>query len=197
MTTSFVDGAPNSRNPFLDKNDDIELIHYNLSTATISSIDEINPQGLPMNDENNTNRLTVRKSSLPTISNKPRKTKQNLPSGSIFYVDVAFIPYHGNEHYVDSEFFRRIRARYYVLNAVEINRLTLESLIDGKQQWDEQIPVTLVPTYDGDQLRQFFVMNKNRLAELNINIIPASTRCNVQYDDEGSPAQRLRFSNDQ
>ncbi|CAF4926734.1 unnamed protein product, partial [Rotaria magnacalcarata] len=57
-----------------------------------------------------------------------------------------------------------------VLNAVEINRLTLESLIDGKQQWDEQIPVTLVPTYDGDQLRQFFVMNKNRLAELNINI---------------------------
>ncbi|CAF3466823.1 unnamed protein product [Rotaria socialis] len=200
MTTSFVDGAPNTRNPFLDKNDDIEIIHHNISTATTSSIDEINPQGLPMNDENNTKRLTVRKSSLPTISNNnPRKTKQNLPSGSIFYVDVAFIPYHGNEHYVDSEFFRRIRARYYVLNAVEINRLTLESLIDGKQQWDkqEQIPVTLVPTYDGDQLRQFFVMNKNRLAELNINIIPASTRCNVQYDDEGSPAQRLRFSNDQ
>ncbi|CAF4367103.1 unnamed protein product, partial [Rotaria sordida] len=124
--------------------DDVEIIHHNISTATTSSIDEINPQGLPMNDENNTKRLTVRKSSLPTISNNnPRKTKQNLPSGSIFYVDVAFIPYHGNEHYVDSEFFRRIRARYYVLNAVEINRLTLESLIDGKQQWDkqEQIPV--------------------------------------------------------
>jgi hypothetical protein len=54
--------------------------------------------------------------------------------------------------------------------------------------------VTLVPTYDGDQLRQFFVANKIRLAELNINILPAATRCNVQYDDEGSPAQRLRFS---
>ncbi len=37
-------------------------------------------------------------------------------------------------------------------------------------------------------------MNKDRLAELNINILPASIRCNVQYDDEGSPAQRLRFS---
>ncbi len=54
-----------------------------------------------------------------------------------------------------------------------------------------------MPTFDGDQLRQFFVLNKNRLAELNINILPASTRCNVQYDDEGSPAQRLRFSNEQ
>lgn len=57
--------------------------------------------------------------------------------------------------------------------------------------------MTLVPTFDGDELRQFFVMNKVRLSELNINILPASTRCNVQYDNEGSPAQRLRFSNEQ
>lgn len=78
--------------------------------------------------------------SATTISStsQVRKSKPNTLTGSIFYVDVAFIPYHGNEHYVDSEFFRRIRARYYVLNAVEINRLTLESLIDGKQQWDTQ-----------------------------------------------------------
>ncbi|CAF3782004.1 unnamed protein product [Rotaria sp. Silwood1] len=202
MTISFVDGAPNTRNPFLDKTDDIEIIHHDISTTKniMPSIDEINPQGLPMDDENHLKKSTVRKSSIPTMSiNNTRKIKQTLPIGSIFYVDVAYIPYHGNEHYVDSEFFRRIRARYYILNAVEINRLTLESLIDGKQQWDkqEQIPVTLVPTYDGDQLRQFFVMNKTRLAELNINIIPASTRCNVQYDDEGSPAQRLRFSDEQ
>ena len=84
------------------------------------------------------------RSSVPTIStNHLRKGKSTLSSGSVFYVDVAYIPYHGNEHYVDSEFFRRIRARYYVLNAVEISRLTLESLLEGKQQWDkqEQIPV--------------------------------------------------------
>jgi hypothetical protein len=56
------------------------------------------------------------------------------------------------------------------------------------------IKITLVPTFDGEALRQFFLMNKNRLADLNITILPASTRCNVQYDDEGSPAQRLRFS---
>ena len=153
------------------------------------------------------------RSSVPTIpTNHLRKGKATAMSGPVFYVDVAYIPYHGNEHYVDSEFFRRIRARYYVLNAVEISRLTLESLLDGKQQWEKQehipvracslrtfvssgfVQVTLVPTFDGDQLRQFFVMNKARLAELNINILPASTRCNVQYDDEGSPAQRLRFS---
>jgi hypothetical protein len=139
MTTSFVDGAPNTQNPFLDKSDDLEIIHHNISTSTkppMPSIEEINPQGLPMD--------AIKKSST-TATNNPRKSKQAPPSGPIFYVDVAYIPYHGNEHYVDSEFFRRIRARYYILNAVEINRLTLESLIDGKQQWDkqEQIPVRL------------------------------------------------------
>jgi hypothetical protein len=149
MTTSFVDGAPNTRNPFFDKTDDIEIIHHNISTSTknsMPSIEEINPQNLPMEDDNHSKKITSKKLSAPTISiTNIRKPKQTTPSGPIFYVDVAYIPYHGNEHYVDSEFFRRIRARYYILNAVEINRLTLESLIDGKQQWDkqEQIPVNI------------------------------------------------------
>lgn len=198
MTTSFVEGAPNSRNPFFDKSDDLEIVHHNLSSSAktlMPSIDEIHPQNLPMNDEQPAKKLPVKKSTAPP---PVRKSKAGSPSGPIFYVDVAYIPYHGNEHYVDSEFFRRIRARYYVLNAVEIHRSTLESLLEGKQQWEkDQTPVTLVPTFDGDQLRQFFVFNKTRLAELHINIIPAATRCNVQYDDEGSPAQRLRFSDEQ
>jgi len=149
MTTSFVDGAPNTRNPFLEKNDDIEIIHHNISTSTkypMPSIDEINPQGLPIDDENQSKKAAIKRLSAPAVpSNHPRKSRQNQLSGPIFYVDVAYIPYHGNEHYVDSEFFRRIRARYYILNAVEINRLTLESLIDGKQQWEkqEQIPVNI------------------------------------------------------
>ena len=54
----------------------------------------------------------------------------------IFHVDVAYIPYHGHEHYVDKDFFRRIRAEYYILNAVETSRRTLESLIEGKQEWE-------------------------------------------------------------
>lgn len=56
------------------------------------------------------------------------------------------------------------------------------------------IQITLVPTFDGEELRQFFVNNKTHLAELNINILPAAIRCNVQYDGESSPAQRLRFN---
>jgi len=44
MTTSFVEGARNTRNPFIDKSDDIEIIHHNISTSTknpMPSIEEI------------------------------------------------------------------------------------------------------------------------------------------------------------
>lgn len=76
-----------------------------------------------------------------------RSSKSSSLSDPIYHVDVAYIPNHGNEHYVNSEFFRRIRARYYILDAVQINRHTLQSIMIGKEQWgkDEQRPVTKIP----------------------------------------------------
>ncbi|CAF3324183.1 unnamed protein product [Rotaria sp. Silwood1] len=220
MTTSFIDESSNTKNPLIIKktnddnniDDEMEIIHRDISPTnqhSVPSIDEINPQGLPIENDVRSIKPTIKKlSNASNRTNEPtkstnninqtssQKSKQTSMSNSIFNVDVAYIPFHGNEHYVDEEFFRRVRARYYILNAVQISRLTLESLIEGKQQWEnkEHAPVTLVPTFDGEQLRQFFVTNRNRLAELNINILPASIRCNVQYDNEGSPSQLLRFS---
>ena len=60
MTTSFVDGVPQTQNPFTEKtenNDDeeMEIIHHDISTSNkhpMPAIEEINPQGLPI--ENNT-----------------------------------------------------------------------------------------------------------------------------------------------
>ncbi|CAF0751034.1 unnamed protein product [Rotaria sordida] len=224
MTTSVIGETSNTKNSFIiekindnnnnnNSDDEMEIIHHDISSTnqhSIPSNDEINPQGLPIENDAHSIKPTIKKlSNTSNRTNEPskstnntnqtsssQKSKQTSLSNPIFNVDVAYIPFHGNEHYVDKEFFRRVRARYYILNAVQINHLTLESLIDGKQQWEnkEHAPVTLVPTFDGEQLRQFFVMNRNRLAELNINILPASIRCNVQYDNEGSPSQLLRFS---
>lgn len=72
-----------------------------------------------------------------------RSSKSSSLSDPIYHVDVAYIPNHGNENYVNSEFFRRIRARYYILDAVQINRHTLQSIMIGKEQWGkgEQRPV--------------------------------------------------------
>lgn len=68
MTISFVDGAPNTRNPFLEKsspdNGDVDIVHHTISVghkSAMPSIDEINLQGLPMDDDSQAKKATSRK----------------------------------------------------------------------------------------------------------------------------------------
>lgn len=234
MTTSFTEGVSDADDPFTEINhnhtetDDVEIVHHHSplpSEHRRPSDDDVHPQGLPIEKNASPKSSSAgQRSHKPTTqaaaSNHPRSangsTRQTNP-GSIFHVDVAYIPYHGNEQYVDSEFFRRIRARYYILNGVQTSARTLENFLDGIAQWNGKgqrlvsdfstfasselqgivfastIQITLVPTFDSEQLRHFFVVNKNRLAELHVNILPASSRCHVQYDNESAPAQLLRF----
>jgi hypothetical protein len=59
MTTGFIDGDPNTQNPFVEKtdhndDDEMEIIHHDISPSekhSMPSIEDINPQGLPI--ENN------------------------------------------------------------------------------------------------------------------------------------------------
>jgi hypothetical protein len=68
MTTSFVDGVPNTENPFSSKtdddDDDMEIIHHDTSTSNMHpmpSIDEIDPQGLPVDNKAPPKKPTVKK----------------------------------------------------------------------------------------------------------------------------------------
>ena len=52
-----------------------------------------------------------------------------------FYVDLAYIPHHSDPKYCDADFFRRIRARHYVLSTLEPSPQVLDALLEGKQSW--------------------------------------------------------------
>ena len=54
---------------------------------------------------------------------------------SPFYVDLAYIPHHSDPQYADVEFFRRVRARHYVLSSLEPSAQVLDALLEGKQSW--------------------------------------------------------------
>ena len=56
-------------------------------------------------------------------------------SAAPFYVDLAYIPHHGDPKYCDVEFFKRVRARHYVLSCLEPSVAVLEALLEGKQSW--------------------------------------------------------------
>lgn len=66
--------------------------------------------------------------------------------GPPVYVDLAYIPNHCSGKNTDPEFFKRIRASYYVVSGNdaangEPSRAVLDALLEGKSQWGENLQV--------------------------------------------------------
>jgi hypothetical protein len=59
----------------------------------------------------------------------------NNAASAPFYVDLAYIPHHSDPRYSDVDFFKRIRARHYVLSTLEPSAQVLDALLEGKQSW--------------------------------------------------------------
>lgn len=66
--------------------------------------------------------------------------------GPPVYVDLAYIPNHCSGKNTDPEFFKRVRASYYVVSGNdaangEPSRAVLDALLEGKSQWGENLQV--------------------------------------------------------
>ena len=62
------------------------------------------------------------------------------------YLDLVYIPNHSNSKNVNVEFFKRVRSSYYVVSgndsaAEEPSRAVLDSLLEGKAQWENNMQV--------------------------------------------------------
>ena len=113
-----------------------------------------------------------------------------------FYVDLTYIPHHGDSDYVNINYFRRVRARYYVYSALRPDVNVLQSLLDAKQTWDDaSLEVTVIPTYDTEALRLWITQNREKLASLKVDIAPSASRCTIQLQDHETScaAYRLEF----
>jgi hypothetical protein len=67
-------------------------------------------------------------------SESPVKGKKAAP----VYVDLAYVPHHGNSYYSHIDFFKRIRARYYVFSGTEPSRDVYNALLEAKQTWEDK-----------------------------------------------------------
>lgn len=113
-----------------------------------------------------------------------------------FYVDVAYIPGHGSLQYFDVDFFRRVRARHYVLSSISPNVKALALLVEGKQAWEDSgAEVSIIPTYDSEQMLSWIHENKDQLQKLNIKIGPPAYKCTMQLQelDTSCASYRLEF----
>ncbi|GAB1603005.1 microtubule-associated protein futsch-like isoform X1 [Argonauta hians] len=119
-----------------------------------------------------------------------------LPPHTTFYVDLTYIPNHGDPSSSDIEFFKRIRARYYVLSALSPNPQILNALLEAKQSWeDKELEVTVIPTYDNETLRHWMGLHRDQLTDLKIDVAPSASRCTIQLQDHETScsAYRLEF----
>ena len=138
----------------------------------------------------------------PASASKARTAGASTPAPLApvvpFYVDLTYIPAHGDDQYSTVDFFRRIRARYYVLSALNPSVTVLNALLEGRGTWtaaDAELEVTLIPTYDTYTLRKWMTEHREKLAELKITIAPSASRCSIQLQDHEAScaAYRLEF----
>ncbi|XP_059392878.1 microtubule-associated protein 1B [Carassius carassius] len=124
-----------------------------------------------------------------------KSTAGNSP-GPPIYVDLAYIPNHCSAKNVDQEFFKRVRAAYYVVSgndpgSGEPSRAVLDALLEGKAQWGTNLQVTLIPTHDTEVTRDWYQQTHEKQQDLNIMVLASSST--VVMQDESFPACKIEF----
>ncbi|XP_021047989.1 microtubule-associated protein 1A isoform X1 [Mus pahari] len=117
-------------------------------------------------------------------------------SGPPVYVDLAYIPNHCSGKTADQDFFRRVRASYYVVSGNdpangEPSRAVLDALLEGKAQWGENLQVTLIPTHDTEVTREWYQQTHEQQQQLNVLVLASSST--VVMQDESFPACKIEF----
>ncbi|XP_076877623.1 uncharacterized protein map1ab [Brachyhypopomus gauderio] len=125
-----------------------------------------------------------------------QKSSSGLSPGPPFYVDLAYIPNHCSAKNVDQEFFKRVRATYYVVSgndpgSGEPSRGVLDALLEGKAQWGTNLQVTLIPTHDTEVTRDWYQQTHEKQQDLNIMVLASSST--VVMQDESFPACKIEF----
>ena len=139
--------------------------------------------------------------SKPPVRLAPPKSAPATPRGRQgapgvpAFVDLTYVPCHGDAHHVDAEFFRRVRARYVVLSAgagAGGGGDLLRALLEGKKDWPAE-PVTLISTYDSESLAAAARDGASALRDANISLAPAADRCTIQLQDHETSCNAFRL----
>ncbi|XP_015118626.1 microtubule-associated protein futsch [Diachasma alloeum] len=138
------------------------------------------------------NMKNKKRSDSPASKEKKKDSKKVQP----VYLDLTYVPHHGNSYYASLEFFKRVRARYYVFSGTEPSREVYDALLDAKKTWENKnLEVTMIPTYDTDTLGYWVADNEEALAANHIDLSPSASRCtiNLQDHETSCSAYRLEF----
>ncbi|GAB0207552.1 microtubule-associated protein 1B [Grus japonensis] len=148
--------------------------------------------------KNATNTTTSKSAKTATTGPGNSKSAKStvVPPGPPVYLDLVYIPNHSNSKNVNVEFFKRVRSSYYVVSgndsaAEEPSRAVLDSLLEGKAQWESNMQVTLIPTHDSEVMREWYQETHEKQQDLNIMVLASSST--VVMQDESFPACKIEL----
>ncbi|NWQ70423.1 MAP1B protein, partial [Neopipo cinnamomea] len=183
-----------SRTASPKKKESVEKAAKNISNPEVKSRVEEKDK-----DTKNAANTTTSKSA-KTATTGPGNSKSAkstaVPPGPPMYLDLVYIPNHSNRKNVDVEFFKRVRSSYYVVSgndsaAEEPSRAVLDSLLEGKAQWESNMQVTLIPTHDSEVMREWYQETHEKQQDLNIMVLASSST--VVMQDESFPACKIEL----
>ncbi|XP_008574936.1 PREDICTED: microtubule-associated protein 1S [Galeopterus variegatus] len=132
----------------------------------------------------------------PSGSASSRPGGSAIPPSSPVYLDLAYLPSGSSARLVDKEFFQRVRALCYVISSQdqrreESMRAILDALLASKQQWDRDLQVTLIPTFDSAAMHKWYEETHGRHQALGITVLGSNSMVSMQ--DEAFPACKVEF----
>ncbi|KAL4660903.1 microtubule-associated protein 1B-like [Arapaima gigas] len=150
-------------------------------------------------DAKNATNISASKDAKSATKGKPLDQStagQCLGDTSPVYLDLVYIPSHGNAKNVDAEFFKHVRSFYYVLSgsdpaAQEPSTAVLDALLEGKSQWDNNLQVTLIPTHDSAVMKEWYQQTHEKQQSLNMIVLASSST--VVMQSESFPACKIEF----
>ncbi|XP_075404988.1 microtubule-associated protein 1S [Tenrec ecaudatus] len=147
--------------------------------------------------------LLTRKSSVPKMTSRGppgaaarRASGPAVPPGNPVYLDLAYLPSGSSARLVDAEFFRRVRALCYVISGQDQGkeegmRALLDALLAGKQQWDRELQVTLIPTFESAAIHEWYQETHARQQAMGLTVLGSNST--VAMQDESFPACKVEF----
>ncbi|XP_008154658.2 microtubule-associated protein 1S [Eptesicus fuscus] len=132
----------------------------------------------------------------PSGSASSRPGGLEASPGSPVYLDLAYLPSGGSVCLLNEEFFRRVRSLCYVISGQDQHkeegmRAVLDALLAGKQQWDRDLQVTLIPTFDSMAMHEWYEETHAQHQALGITVLGSNSTVSMQ--DEAFPACKVEF----
>ncbi|XP_032600683.2 microtubule-associated protein 1B isoform X3 [Taeniopygia guttata] len=176
------------------KKESVEKATKNISNPEVKS--RVEEKDKDTKNAANTTTYKSTKTATTGAGNSKSSKSTAVPPGPPMYLDLVYIPNHSNRKNVDVEFFKRVRSSYYVVSgndsaAEEPSRAVLDSLLEGKAQWDSNMQVTLIPTHDSEVMREWYQDTHEKQQDLNIMVLASSST--VVMQDESFPACKIEL----